>query len=468
MPDGMQAAPLSPRHGCVTPEFDRIGSTGIRFSRAYTPTPTCSPARASLMTGLLAHNHGVLQIEHCVDEDQSVLRPDNAHWAQRLSEAGYRTGYFGKWHIERSVQLDRFGWSVNGAQGSDLYVQATSGKVDPEDGHLDPQLTGYRSERPGYRRLLHYGVTDIPVEKRSVSIPADLATPFITAAAQSQEPWCCCVSYPMPNEALICSRGSFSHYDPASLVLPDNFYDTFESGPALYRRAQEVWADLSDSQWRMAMACYYARITEMDSQFGRLLRLLESTEQLDNTIVIVTSDHGRYVGSHGFDAHNFGAFEEIYNIPMFFSGPGIPKDVVTDARGGLHDLCPTLLDLTDTPSIETADSTSFSTIVRNGFRSDDQFATGYAEYHGTRYPTMQRIAWDGPWKFVFNGFDYDELYNLDQDPSEMINLAARPEHAVTVDRMTRLIWNKIRETGDRTLLEAHYYSMRFATVGPGA
>ena len=110
LPDAMQAQVVTPDHDCKTPNFDRLAQRGVRFTRAHCPLPTCSPSRASLMTGLLPHNHGVLQVEYCVDDDQSVLRTEHPHWAQRLSDAGYRTGYFGKWHIERSNRLEEFGW----------------------------------------------------------------------------------------------------------------------------------------------------------------------------------------------------------------------------------------------------------------------------------------------------------------------------------------------------------------------
>ena len=93
--DGMQAATVDPGHPCLTPNIDRFAERGVRFSHAHTTCPTCSPARASLMTGLLPHNHGVLEVEHGRDADQCVLRTDKPHFAQKLSAAGYRTGYFG-------------------------------------------------------------------------------------------------------------------------------------------------------------------------------------------------------------------------------------------------------------------------------------------------------------------------------------------------------------------------------------
>ena len=115
MTDQMQGRVLEPDNPCQTPVLDGLAARGVRFRRAYTPNAVCSPARASLMTGLLPHNHGVLYVEHTVDADQAVLRTQHPHWAERLTAAGYRTGYFGKWHVERSNELSRFGWQEQGA-----------------------------------------------------------------------------------------------------------------------------------------------------------------------------------------------------------------------------------------------------------------------------------------------------------------------------------------------------------------
>ena len=112
--DGLQASALEPGSACITPTFDIFRADGLAFNRAYTTTPTCSPARASLMTGLLPHNHGVLEVEHGRDADQCVLRTDKPHWAQRLCASGYRTAYLGKWHIERTNDLAPFGCRLHG------------------------------------------------------------------------------------------------------------------------------------------------------------------------------------------------------------------------------------------------------------------------------------------------------------------------------------------------------------------
>ncbi len=465
MTDQMQGRVLEPDHPCLTPTFDRLAGAGVRFRRAYTPNAVCSPARASLMTGLLPHNHGVLEVIHCVDEDQCNLRTEKPHWAQRLEAAGYRTGYFGKWHVERSNDLTRFGWQVNGERSGGLFRdhqrEVTAG--DSEPGF---SLSKMNDLPPGYRQGLLYGVTDQPPERRGVGITTDLAFQFLEEAVQGADPWCCFVSVTEPHDPFVAGQEAFGKYDVDALTLPPNVHDDLLDRPGIYRKAAQVWADMSDRQRREAAACYYALITEIDGQYGRLVDLLGRSGKLDDTVVVLTSDHGELLGAHGLYCKNFSGFEEVYNIPMVVCGPGIARGAVSEARVGLHDLCPTLLELTGGDLIDGVDSRSFAPALRDPDGRSGDFAAGFAEYHGTRYRVSQRVVWDGAWKLVFNGFDFDELYNLDEDPYEMRNLAGDAAYANRVREMMAQAWRVIRDTGDHTLFNSHYPILRVAPVGP--
>lgn len=466
--DAMQAATVNPDHQCLTPHFEELASRGVQFTRAHTTCPTCSPARASLMTGLLPHNHGVLEVEHGRDLDQCCLRIDKPHFAQHLTETSYTTAYFGKWHIERTNQLENFGWQHSVVKGSEHVSNLGKGSHSPEPMPLDESLCGWLEGPPGYNRVLHYGVTDTEPAARYPGLSVTHALEFLKTQTDNTQPWCCCVSFSEPNEALIVSRRVWDLYDAETIELPANLRDDYRDRPNLYRREQQIAAHLSEDHWKAARACYYGRITELDEQFARLTAFLEQTGQLENTIIVMLSDHGRYVGAHGFDAHNFGPFEEIYNIPLLIAGPGIASGSKCDALVGIQDLCPTLLELTGSPPITNPDSQSFAALLANPTLEDPAFQTGYAEYHGTRFPLAQRILWDGPWKFVFNGFDFDELYNLADDPHETKNLAPEPAHRDRCVELMTKIWQKIQCTDDRTLWETHYFSMRLGCVGPGA
>ena len=462
--DGMQARTISDGHDCITPTIDGLIQRGVRVTGAHTPLPTCSPARASLMTGLLPHNHGVLEVEHGVDDDQCVLRTQHPHWAQHLRASGYDTGYFGKWHVERTGELGQFGWDTFDIRGARSHANASQKGLGVDDSMDAASVRLYQGPE-GYNDTLKYALTDVPANDRAIGGPATLACDWVKDKS-AQKPWCCVVSYYEPNESLVVGREAYQQYDVDQISLPANLRDDMEGKPNLYRRNQQIWQDVSDAEWRQILACYYGRITELDAQVRRVLDLLESTGQLQNTIVISTSDHGRYVGGHGLEAHNFGAFEEIYNVPLVVAGPGVAAGQTTDAIVGFHDLCPTILELAGEKAFEPLDSRAFLDLLRDPDGAAPNHRQGYAEYFGSRFRLTQRLYWEDEWKFVFNGFDFDELYNLAQDPLEMTNLVALPEHADRVKRMMTGVWRRMHETGDTTLLNSHYHSMRFAMVGP--
>ena len=466
MTDQMQGRVLNPDHPCKTPNFERLAAQGTRLPRAYTPNAVCSPARASLMTGLLPHSHGVLEVIHCVDDDQCNLRTELPHWAQRLEAAGYRTGYFGKWHVERTDDLSRFGWQVNGCLTSDLYQQKRDQAGGGNKTHGSFSLEKTNDLLEGYHRSLLYGVTDTPADQRGVGITTQLGLDFLQAQTQNDQPWCCFVSITEPHDPFVAGPEAYGLYDVDRIPLQPNVDNPLTGQPNLYRKAGLAWRDMDARQKREATACYYASITEIDAQYGRLLNYLEETRQRENTIVVLTSDHGELLGSHGLYYKNISGFEEAYQIPLILSGPGIAAGTTSDARVGLHDVAPTLLELCGEETIGAPDSRSFAAALKDDAGAAGDFARGFAEYHGGRYRLTQRIIWDGPWKLVWNGFDFDELYHLDDDPQEMRNLIDQPASKEVVRALMHYAWQRIEETGDHALLNSHYPALRLAPYGP--
>ena len=462
LPDGMQSEAISDS-ACITPNIDLVKKKGTHFTRAYTPSPICSPARSSLMTGMLPHNHGVLQVEHCVDYDQSVLRSNYIHWAQNLVKNGYRTGYFGKWHIERSNQLERFGWLKNGSN-SNAVIRPGMGDSGESDLISSNLLNNYQTESDGYNPFLHYAITNVNPNNRTFGKITHQAIKYLNQLLNQTNHWALCISFSEPNEPMICNSNSyFKTID--KVKLPINIDDPMKGAPSLYRRAQRVYKHMTKQQWLEARSCYFGLVSEVDMMLGLLLDRLDSAGQLDNTIIIITSDHGRYLGAHGMDFHNIGVFEEIMKIPLIISGPDIKQDIELHARVGLHDLCPTILELSNSNKIDFTDGISFAGLF-SGNSVDSEFTSGFAENHGSRYPLMQRILWKDNWKFVFNGFDEDELYDLNKDPYEFENLNSIKKYNEQKVQLMDSIWSEIKKSGDRTLLQTHYMPLRLATVGP--
>ena len=312
-------------------------------------------------------------------------------------------------------------------------------------------------------------MTEVPPEERGLGIHVSNAAAYLAEVTAGQAPWACFVSVLEPHDPFFTGREAFDRYDSVDVPVSPTLRDDLGGRPEIYARARAPWRDWSEADHRNAAVCYYASITEIDTLFGRLLDQLAAAGQTDNTIVVLTSDHGEALGAHGLYCKNYGAGEEIYRIPMVLAGPGIKSGQESNALVGLQDLHPTLLNLLGLDSPESPDSTSFADLCRADREplTDDRY--GYAEYEGTRFQLTQRILWQGDWKYVFNGFAHDEMYNLADDPHEERNLLAGDCGAsAEADRLLSLIWGRIRETGDLTLLNSHYPALQIGSVGPGA
>lgn len=415
------------------------------------------------MTGLLPHTHGMLWVHHCVDEDQGRLRTRFPHWAQRLADCGYETGYFGKWHVEHSESPGDFGWHADGSKKNELFREYARKVRRREEGPEDFSLVRYNDRPEGYRTTVHYAVSDYPVEYRGEALVTDLASDFISRA---EEPWCCFASCQEPHDPFVCSRESFELYDVDDIPVPPNWNDDLAGRPGLYRKTARVFKDMTERQRKEAAACYYARITDVDRQFGRLIDQLEDSGRMDNTIVVLTSDHGELLGAHGMYCKNFSAFEEVYHVPMLLSGPGIRRGASSEARVGLHDVGPTLLDLAGAEPLGEAHGRSFAEVLRDPDIADESCERGFAEYFGTRYLLTQRVFWDGPWKLVLNGFDFDELYDLEQDPYEIKNLIDDPGCREQIKDMMKQVHRLMLETGEDSIIGANYPALRIEPFGP--
>jgi len=447
MVDQMHGQVLEKENPCITPNLDKLARNGVKFQRAHTPNPVCSPARASIMTGLLPHNHGVTTVTHTVDEDQSNLRTDKEHWAQRLKEDGYKTAYFGKWHVERTNQLHNFGWDTYNYQdkANDEYDKTNKvhkQSIDTSKPHL------FIDNPPGYDKTPFYGISKLDTDQRIVGLVSNRAKKFISEEI-SNEPWACFVSVIEPHDPFISTKKYYDMYENVDISLPKSFSDDMMDKPNIYRRGQKVFENMTEKDHIECIKNYYAMVTEIDNEYGKIIDLLEEKGQLDNTIIIFTSDHGEALSSHGIYAKNLAAFEEIYRIPMIISGPEIQKDKLSNDLVSSMDLCPTILDLLDQKEIKNIDSESFKKIL-----CTDEVNTidkSFSEYDGTRLQLKQRVLWYKNLKYIFNGFDYDEFYDLESDPDEINNLINSEKHKKQRQMMVELYWKELKKNGDHSL-----------------
>ncbi|MFH1568764.1 MAG: sulfatase-like hydrolase/transferase, partial [Gemmatimonadota bacterium] len=191
--------------------------------------------------------------------------------------------------------------------------------------------------------------------ERRMGVRVQLGLEYLDQVLGQPDPWCCFVSLQEPHDPFVCGTRALAGYDVDAVELSPSVRDDLAGRPGIYRKAARVWAHMTDRQRREAAACYYASITEIDQQMGRLIDRLAAAGQLDRTVVVFTADHGELLGAHGLYCKNFSGAEEIYHVPLVMAGPGVAAGAVSDARVGLHDLCPTLLELAGCPTAAAPD-----------------------------------------------------------------------------------------------------------------
>jgi arylsulfatase A-like enzyme len=454
--DQQQAQTAEPDATCRMPNLARLAADGTQFTRCYTPNPICSPARASLMTGMLPHTHGMVDCTHTVEPYRAKFNTDLAVWPRMLQQAGYHTGYFGKWHIERSNRLENFGFA-------DYDVETFHKKLGlvEIDGQMQPACS---VSQKGYKDFPLYGVIDSPVESTAEYQLYSRGLQFLEQAAkQPGQPWALFLSSEAPHDPYVVPRGYYERYNPADIARPDSFDDDLSDRPGIYRRVRKVWHSLEWDHFAEATACYYALCSMIDDQIGRIITRLAELEQLENTIIVFTSDHGDYMGAHRLMLKGIPAFEEAFRIPLIMAGPGISAGQQVDRVVSLLDLAPTLAALTSGDDFP-CHGRSLLPLLKT--KSAQWESEAFAEGHGQRFFYTQRILWREDYKYVFNGFDEDELYDLATDPHELHNLARDSVYQRVLEEMAARMWQIAHQTGDYNLVQSQYGMFRFAPVGP--
>ncbi len=457
MLDQVSAHVLRPDSPCRTPNLDRLIATGVRVDRAYTPNPICTPARASLMTGLMPHNHGATQVHRPPMSDplEAQLHMDKPHWAQRLNEAGYQTGHWGKWHVDYYHNVNRFGW-----EQWDPGVNLHPPKVNRVWSVPQP------NPRPGYPGGGLCCATDTPLEQRGQWRHYLNARRFLEGVLPSGDPWACALSFSGPHSRKDGHVDLVEQYLAMDLPLPASRYHELGDRPEVYRLSREPFVGLTDEDHRRIRACHYAAVEEHDRMFGLILDQVEQAGQLDDTVVLFVADHGDALGAHGMYTKILFSHEPVYNIPMVLAGPGVARGRTTAARVGLHDLCPTLLELTGCEPIAETDGRSAAPLLADPAGREGEWTVGFAENYGTGLLFTQRLVWEGDWKLVYNGFGKSELYDLASDPEEMTNRIDDPSCDAVLRRLARRLWRQARRTGDFAFLSTPP-SFRFFPYGPG-
>ena len=403
-----------------TPHLDFIGASGTRFRRAYSEVPSCIPARHVLMSGMAPDAVGMLGFyyrnERCPWNPPATL-------AGELGRAGYETRMIGKLHLQ--PQRQRYGFDAmeladGVAGGQNDYVDWLRAQGVPPD--REPSAAGIGS--CSWLAKEHH----LPEEQTNPAWAVTRAIEFLEKRDPTS-PFFLNLSIFSPHPPLIPSREYFDHYRGLELSGPviGDWVELFD-GPAhgLNPEGGEQRVDLDALTMHRCRAGYYGLIHELDAQLGRLLTFL-GRRGLENTFILVVSDHGEMLGDH----HLFGKcepFEASANIPFLARAPGPggeelagghPRGVVCDQPVGLQDVMPTLLDIAGLPVPESCTGRSVlpflrgdTPVWRDALHGEH---CGYRRYEeGFHYLVNER------WKYIWRSQTGRELlFDLANDPQEL-------------------------------------------------
>ncbi|TVY09460.1 sulfatase-like hydrolase/transferase [Paenibacillus cremeus] len=466
MPDQMQAQVTLPGHLCHMPNVNRLASEGVSFTYAYPPMAHCCPARASFMTGLYPTQHGVF---NNVSNDQALrttLNDGVEMFSEKLQDVGYQLFYSGKWHVSATEMPRDRGWAELHMREQKLdhgsrreafrKLKADKAEADRERGEI---------ARPGWGSYRLYGTSDERYEDTKDYRTVQAAIEQLDRLKDSSDPWCMFVGPTAPHDPFIVPEKYAKMYDPSKVQLPPNFHDDMKDKPGIYRRMKSVFSQLTEDEVKESIAHYWGFCTMVDDLFGEVLEALERNGQLDNTIVMFVSDHGEHAGAHGLYCKGISTFDEGYRVPFIIRAPQLAEHGgrAMDEFVSLMDAAPTILELAGAQPLGKCSGLSLVPFLR-GTQPERWRDSLFTQCNGTELYYINRMVKTKRYKFVYNPSDLDELYDLQADPHELVNIADHPGMEGIVKEMYTRMWEHAFSAEDNCFVR--YIPVTTAQYGP--
>ena len=429
----------------ITPNLDRLVRRGTTFTRTYVTAPSCAPSRASLFTGMYPHTTGVLK-----NND-----PWNHSWVESLADSGYRCVNVGKMHTYPYTASVGF-HERHVVENKDRSNPALPFFLDEWDkafhsrGLVKPdRATKYRALED-YRERLGAFEWDAPVNLHVDNFVGDLAAHWLDVYP-GNEPFFLQVGFPGPHPPYDPTTEAIARYEgvemPAAhdsvedragqpVAVKDLIRDNLEVDHDGIVHLEHPTADQVDRQRRY----YMANVTMIDEQVGAIVDALERRGVLDETVIIFTSDHGDCLNDHGH-IQKWSMYEPSVRVPAIVAGPGIVADQRFDGLTSLFDLGPTVLELAELTPPAWMEARSLIPALRGQHFEGREFAfSEHARDMVLQQTALMTMVRDERYKFVeFVDHEDGQLFDLDEDPHEMVNLWDDPARREDRERLSRVI-----------------------------
>ena len=425
-------------HPCLqTPHMDRLAKEGVRFANMFVTTSLCSPSRASMLSGLYAHSHGVT--------NNFTDYPTNLRsFPQQLQEAGYTTAYIGKWHMDENNDDPRPGfnyWASHKGQGTYYDTPFNiNGRRDVLKGYYTTRVT-------------------------------DLAVDWLKEQSRDR-PFMLMLGHKAPHTPAVPEPKYANLYDDVPVSYPPSAFD-LDDKPDWIRQRIATWHGIYGPLWGFRdkfpdsspeavknfaafVRSYWAVIKSVDDSLGRIIAVLEEAGQLDNTLLIFGSDNGFFLGEHGMMDKRT-AHEESLRVPLLVRYPPLVRPGTVVGQTVLNiDIAPSILDICGVPPLQNVHGRSWKPLLAND--TDVIWRTSwFYEYNYEKQfpytPNVRAVRTD-KWKYIHyphgdGGVDrhLSELYDLQNDPLELKNLINDSRYANKVVELKDELTSLLQESG---------------------
>ncbi|HEY4382918.1 MAG TPA: sulfatase-like hydrolase/transferase, partial [Ktedonobacteraceae bacterium] len=395
-----------------TPNLDALAEQGTRFTNAYCNSPLCIPSRASFATGLHVH-----EIAYWDNDKPYSGTPDS--WGSYLDEHGVKVVTVGKLHFDP-------------AQSNGFTDQRCPRKVsnDPAGLFRNP----VRQRKQARQRFTEVGAGDFWTHNTEQE--TQTAIDFLSQEAGSGEkPWVLWLSYLPPHFPLIAPQRFYDLYPEEAVDLPYD-YPSADHHPALEElREHFAGRNLDEATLRRTRAAYYGMVSFIDEQIGRVLRVLKESGHAEDTLIIYTSDHGEMLGDHELWWKS-AMYEQSAAIPLIMAGPSIARGAVRNDPTSLIDLTSTIADAVGLEPHQNWRGRSLLPVAEGReHRAETEII--FSQYHGHGVSHGIFMIRKGRFKYIYYPFFPAQLFDMENDPREMHNLATDANYAAVLAELHR-------------------------------
>lgn len=442
---------------CRTPNCDQIAAEGVRFDHAYTNTAICTAVRATLLTGLEPHAHGMLaNFERNVGypwEMPEGLIP----FSHYLSEAGYRCGVVGKWHLGLRKGPEEYGFEGTHLPGWDAPKQHPAYEAYLEE-HALPRWS-VRDEihgtfPNGKPSIAIGGIYEGPVEGTYPYFLAERTIERLQEYAlgyhDEGQPFFLRTDFFGPHLPYYLPQEYADLYDPGDVHPHPSMQEDFDDKPQVHEWYSQHWAfdSYSWETWQKLTAMFWGYVTLIDEQIGRILQAVDDLGLRDDTALFFSTDHGGFVGNHRLSDKGPMMYDDIYRIPMLARWPGhTPSGGICYEMLTLMDLMPTFLDIAGVPTPGHVAGQSIRPLLEGEAPPDWPDAV-FLQFHGHHFPYPQRGIRTLRYKLVVNPPDVNELYDLAVDPYELHNRIDDPAYGGIRRPLMQRLYDHLVASGD--------------------